>query len=54
MQLVLDNVHPGNLGVLPPGPAMIACKGVQLGLGEYSEFFCKVVDTNWYLRNRLY
>lgn len=31
-ELVLDAVHPGNLGVLPPSPRTLICKADQLGL----------------------
>jgi len=37
--VVLDLVHPGNLGPLPPSPSMIAFKGEQIGLAPYGEFF---------------
>lgn len=37
--IVLDLVHPGNLGPLPPSPSVIALKGEQLGLATYDEFF---------------
>lgn len=32
VELVLDNVHPDNLGALPPAPWMIVWKAEQLGL----------------------
>ena len=31
-QLVLEHVHPGNLGALPPSPDMLRWKARQLGL----------------------
>lgn len=37
--IVLELVHPGNLGVLPPSPSMVAYKGEQIGVAKYSEFF---------------
>jgi hypothetical protein len=52
--LVLDAVHPTNLGALPPSPYVLACKGEQIGLGTYSEFFHEVVDHQWYRRNNFY
>ena len=52
--LVIESVHVDNLGVLPPSPEMLACKGEQIGLGRYAEFFCEVTDVEWYRRNRLY
>lgn len=54
MALVIESVHPGNLGPLPPSPSRLALKGEQLGLGRYSEFFRDVVDTDWYRRNRYF
>lgn len=44
MMLVIESVHPANLGELPPSPSMLACRGEQIGLGKYSEFFRDV----WY------
>lgn len=39
-ELVLENVHPSNLGALPPSPDMIAYKAVQIGLvGNMSEAY---------------
>jgi len=44
LQLVLESVHPANLGPLPPSPATLAYKGVQIGLAKNShEFFKSVV-----------
>ena len=54
MQLVIESVHPDNLGALPPSPSLLACKGEQIGLGKYSEFFQEVVDWRWYRRNNFY
>lgn len=42
--VVLDLVHPGNLGPLPPSPRCIAYKGEQIGLARYEEFFEEI----WY------
>jgi hypothetical protein len=36
---VLDLVHPGQFNALPPDPAVIAGKGVMMGLGTFSEFY---------------
>lgn len=44
LKVVVDLVHPGNLGPLPPSPSMLACKGEQIGVALYSEFFRRV----WY------
>lgn len=52
--LVLDAVHPANLGALPPSPHVLARKGEQIGLGAYSEFFRDIVDRQWYRRNNFY
>lgn len=40
--LVLEAVHPANLGPLPPSASVLASKGAQLGLGSVREFFHKV------------
>lgn len=40
--LVLDSVHPANLGPLPPSPERVALKGEQIGLGSRAEFFTRV------------
>lgn len=40
--VILDLVHPGNLGALPPSPSMLAYKGEQIGVATYAEFFCEV------------
>lgn len=32
IELVLDHVHPGNLGPLPPCPSMLLYKAAQIGL----------------------
>lgn len=53
MRLLLEYVHPGNLGPLPPSPSMLAFKGAQMGLGVYGDFFHDVVDVEWYRRNRI-
>lgn len=42
LQLVLDAVHPANLGVLPPSPVTLAFKGEQIGLSKASDFFTEV------------
>lgn len=42
LSVVLELVHPGNLGALPPSPAVLACKGVQMGVATYAEFFREV------------
>lgn len=39
LSIVLELVHPGNLGALPPSPSFIALKGDQIGVAKYSEFF---------------
>jgi hypothetical protein len=39
LALVVAEVHPANMGPLPPSPSMLACKGEQIGLGQYDEFF---------------
>lgn len=44
LSVVIELVHPGNLGALPPSPSMLAYKGEQLGLAKYGEFF----ETVWY------
>lgn len=44
LSIVVDHVHPGNLGALPPSPSMLAYKGEVLGLAKYGEFF----NTIWY------
>lgn len=44
LEVVLELVHPGNLGALPPSPSMLAYKGEQIGLAKYGEFF----ETVWY------
>lgn len=36
-QLVLECVHPGNLGPLPPSPRVLAGKAYLLGLGNYPD-----------------
>lgn len=42
-ELVLDNVHPGNLGALPPSPRTLICKADQLGLITVHEC-CGLLD----------
>lgn len=37
IELVLENVHPGNLGVLPPSPEKLMHKAAQIGLISTSE-----------------
>lgn len=37
--VVLDLVHPGQFTALPPDPAVIAGKGVMMGLGTFREFY---------------
>ncbi len=32
LELVLESVHPGNMGELPPSPDRVALKAVQIGL----------------------
>lgn len=44
LSIVVEMVHPGNLGELPPSPSMLAWKGEQMGLAKYGEFF----ETVWY------
>lgn len=39
LMVVLDLVHVGNLGPLPPSPSRIATKGDEIGVAKYSEFF---------------
>ena len=39
LALVIEHVHPANLGALPPNPWTIAIKGEQLGLGKVSDFY---------------
>jgi hypothetical protein len=36
---VLDLVHPSQFNALPPEPAVIAGKGVLMGLGKFNEFY---------------
>jgi hypothetical protein len=42
--VVLDLVHPDNLGPLPPSPRWIAYRGEQIGVATYGEFW----KTVWY------
>lgn len=35
MALVVETVHPGNLGALPPSPQVLLAKAWQLGLGVF-------------------
>lgn len=39
LEVVLELVHPGNLGPLPPSPSLLASKGEQIGIAKFSEFF---------------
>lgn len=39
LMVVLDLVHVGNLGPLPPSPSCLANKGELIGVAKYSEFF---------------
>lgn len=42
VELVLGEVHPNNLGALPPSPEVIAYKAMQIGLiATFAEAFCK-------------
>ena len=36
--MVLELVHPGNLGPLPPSPGAVKAKAVELGLCKWSYF----------------
>lgn len=36
--MVLELVHPGNLGPLPPSPGVVKAKAVELGLCKWSYF----------------
>lgn len=38
LRIVMEFVHPGNWGTLPPSPFLLASKGVQMGLGERRDF----------------
>lgn len=42
LEIVLELVHPGNLGALPPSPSMLAYKGEQIGIAKYGEFFREI------------
>ena len=42
--VVLELVHPDNLGALPPNPNRIASLGDMMGLASYSEFWNRI----WY------
>ena len=42
--IILELVHPLNLGELPPKPSKIASLGDMLGIAKYSEFW----TTIWY------
>ena len=44
LAVVLELVHPGNLGALPPSPSLLAYKGEQMGIAKYSEFYKEL----WY------
>jgi len=37
LQIVLEHIHPGNLGALPPSPDLIAHKAVVMGLATRDE-----------------
>lgn len=41
---VLDLVHPGNLGELPPSPRTLAWKGEQMGVINHKEMW----ETIWF------
>lgn len=40
--VVLDLVHPENLGELPPSPTRIAHKGELMGVAKFSEFWKEI------------
>ena len=42
LRTMLELVHPGNLGALPPSPYMLAYKGEQMGVAIFGEFFEEV------------
>lgn len=43
VEVILDEVHPSNLEPLPPSPALIALKALQLGLvKEYRQAFTEI------------
>lgn len=43
IECVLDCVHPGNLGPLPPSPDLLLSKAIQLGLTDkWSDLFTEV------------
>lgn len=43
LDLILEGVHPGNMGELPPSPDRVAHKAVQVGLiSSLSEAYEKV------------
>lgn len=39
LEIVLELVHPGNLGPLPPSPSRLASKGEEIGIAKFGEFF---------------
>lgn len=41
-RVVLDLVHPSNLGELPPSPTRIAYKGELMGVAKFSEFWKEI------------
>lgn len=49
ISIVLEMVHPGNLGVLPPAPMQLVRKARDMGLISYDEVLkCESVDRNYY------
>lgn len=42
--VIIELVHPNNLGVLPPSPRKLAYLGEYMGIAKYSEFW----RTQWY------
>lgn len=44
LAIVLELVHPGNLGALPPSPSLLAFKAEQTGIAKYDDFVVKT----WY------
>ena len=39
LKIVLELIHPGNLGPLPPSPKYVAYKAEQTGIAKEEEFF---------------
>lgn len=44
---MLTDVHPGNLGALPPSPRLLVYKAAQIGLLSEREATKLVVDAGW-------